>query len=117
MRVTRGSAWRVVAVTLGLGIAWLLVADASAAGGVPGATSTGAGVLAAVALVAAASAAAIASSASLRILIATLVALAGASVARAPAERIDLPATITQSRPDAPGRPLPRAPGDRPTVA
>ncbi|MFB2597561.1 DUF6412 domain-containing protein [Herbiconiux sp. P17] len=120
MRDSGSALWRALAVFAGLGVAWLLTANivgagvgASATAGQGAGAGAGAGLIAAVALVAATTAAVVALSATLRTLIATIVALSGASVARAPAERIDLPATITQSRPDAPGRPQPRAPGRR----
>ncbi|MCS5718902.1 DUF6412 domain-containing protein [Herbiconiux sp. CPCC 205763] len=120
MRDSGSAAWRLLAAATGLGFAWLLTANVVGAGvgaSVSAGSSTGAGagagLIAAVALVAATTAAAMALSASLRILIATIVALSGASVARAPSERVDLPVMITQSRPDAPGRPQPRAPGRR----
>jgi predicted alternative tryptophan synthase beta-subunit len=95
-----GAVARVIAVALGLGIVWFVAGNGDAT----------VGVAAAVAVVAA-SATFVAAAASARILIGAIVALLGASVSARPSERIDLPATITQSRPDAPGRPRTRAPG------
>ncbi|MCS5736181.1 DUF6412 domain-containing protein [Herbiconiux daphne] len=100
-RVREGlaAAARVVAVGLGVGFVWMV----SSSGDVSP------GVVAALAVVAGASLVAL--TVSSRVLVAALVALAAASVAGPPAEPVELPATITQSRPDAPGRPQPRAPG------
>jgi hypothetical protein len=95
-----------VAVALGLGAVWLVTAQG---GGDPAA---GLGVSMGLALSVAGAVGVIAAvSASARLILGALLALIGAVVGRAPAERIDLPATITQRRPDAPGRPQPRAPG------
>lgn len=113
LQASAARAGRTAAVLLGMGfgagLVWLVTADsASSASG----ASVGLGVGFGLALtVLAASAALVAVSDTVRAIVGALLALLGASVPRPPADRIDLPATITQRRPDAPGRPQPRAPG------
>lgn len=96
----------------GAGLVWLVTAHPGS-GSAPGVgLELGVGIGFGVALTVLAGVAALAAVAdSVRMIVGALLALLGASVAGAPAERVDLPATITQRRPDAPGRPQPRAPG------
>ncbi len=101
---------RRAAVISGLGFVWLVTAGAAGYGlataGQPAAPSV------AVLVVIAAAAAALATvSATSRILLALAAALARAAAASPPGERPDLPVRVTQSRPDAAGKPRPRAPG------
>jgi hypothetical protein len=102
--VRRAALLRLLAVVAGLGLVWFVTAGATPASG--GLLLGAAGVALATAVVAAAAV----SAASARVAVALVVALSG-SASRRPAERIDLPAAITQARPDAAGRPRPRAPG------
>ncbi|WP_291044343.1 DUF6412 domain-containing protein [Herbiconiux sp.] len=123
MQASAARAGRTAAVLLGMGfgagLVWLVTTDsASSASGAGVGLGVGVGVGFGVALtVLAASAAFTAVSDTVRTVVGALLALLGASVPRPPAARIDLPATITQRRPDAPGRPQPRAPGLLRTIA
>ncbi|WP_440708767.1 DUF6412 domain-containing protein [Herbiconiux sp. YIM B11900] len=104
LRHGRGAgALRVLGVVLGLGLVWF-VSDTT------GAPSSA---LLVAALIAAGTAATAlgAVSTGARALISLLAARLGASVAPPPAESAELPTVIVQSRPDAPGKPSPRAPG------
>lgn len=109
---TSASLARVVAMALGLGFVWFVSAGVASAGvlsasGVPGAPSDALVVVLAVLATAGATVAAMSSA---RILLARTTARSGAPERR-PREHADLGVTITQSRPDAPGRPRTRAPG------
>jgi hypothetical protein len=93
---------RVTAVALGLGLVWFISSS--------GALDTG--TVTALALAATATALAAGSAAvALRALGAVLARFVRASARPCPTTDVDLPVTVVQSRPDAPGRPRTRAPG------
>ncbi len=97
------SALRVVSVVLGLGVVWF-VSDA--------ATSPSTMLLVAALIATGTAATALgAVSNGARALVSLLAARLGASVPPQPEESTELPTVIVQSRPDAPGKPSPRAPG------
>ncbi|GAA2244476.1 hypothetical protein GCM10009851_32200 [Herbiconiux moechotypicola] len=107
MRTTVSSVLRALAVTSGLGLVWFVTAGELplSAGGSAALVATG---LALAALGAAASTTAAVVRAS-RHALALLAALSSSSTRRTAAPEPLHP--ITQARPDAAGRPLPRAPG------
>ncbi|WP_157078980.1 DUF6412 domain-containing protein [Herbiconiux solani] len=96
---------RLLSVVMGLGLVWFVSSSVS------GQAAPGL-VLAAAVLTAGALVAVVAA----RGVLAAIAWMLRATEPRHPAERIDLPASIVQSRPDAPGRPQPRAPGHLLTV-
>ncbi|MFB2584469.1 DUF6412 domain-containing protein [Herbiconiux liukaitaii] len=102
-RLLSGELLRLLAVALGLGFVWFV--SSSVGPGFPGAEA----LLATVAVVAAASSVALVAALASLVLVLTGGASGGAPPSAAAA--VELPATITQSRPDAPGNPQPRAPG------
>ncbi|MGA1835292.1 DUF6412 domain-containing protein [Herbiconiux sp. 11R-BC] len=100
---------RLLAVAMGLGFTWFVAAGLGSVAA-PGLDPAPTGILAAVAVLAAAAGLAHVS-ASARLLLASILALSGPRTERGGDDDPGLPAVITQSRPDAPGRPQPRAPG------
>ncbi|TAJ50006.1 MAG: hypothetical protein EPO52_01370 [Herbiconiux sp.] len=96
-------------VISGLGFVWLVTAGATSGGLDAGQPANSA--VAVMVVIAAAAAALATVSALSRILLALAAAVAGAAAAAPPGERPDLPVRITQARPDAAGKPRPRAPG------
>jgi hypothetical protein len=90
----------VAAVALGVGLVWFITSGVPVDGGAASLLA-----LAATALLAASVVAAV------RALGAVIARLATASAPPRPSDDADLPVTVVQSRPDAPGRPRTRAPG------
>lgn len=98
---------RRAAVLSGLGFVWLVTASLGSAGAAAGQPANSA--VAVMVVIAAAALATV--SATSRILLALAAACDRAAAAAPPGERPDLPVRVTQARPDAAGKPRPRAPG------
>jgi len=107
---------RRTAVLSGLGFVWLVTASIGSAG-VAAAGQPAHSAVAVMVVIAAAAATLATVSATARILLALAAAFARAAAAVPPGERPDLPVRITQARPDAAGKPRPRAPGRLVAVA
>jgi hypothetical protein len=105
MRVAARDVLRLAAVASGLGLVWFVGSSGALDSGAVTALALAATALAA-GSVAAASVASV-----LRALGAVLARFVRASARPRPADDVDLPVTVVQSRPDAPGRPRTRAPG------
>jgi len=102
---------RRTAVISGLGFVWLVTASIGSAGVAAVAGPPANSAVAVMVVIAAAAAALATVSATSRILTALAAAFARAAAAAPPGDRPDLPVRVTQARPDAAGKPRPRAPG------